>query len=160
MRYLVTILLQLFIAASGHCEIEDPSPAGYWVPPGGEAIIDIAPDGDYLRLTLHAVLEPLDPDNPLASGNDSNNPDRSLRGRPLEELPIGRLEGTDGDPTWRGRLYDPDSGRDFKVAVRFVDPDVLEVRGHIGLPIFGKTHYWARLSLHISRQEALWAEGQ
>jgi len=159
MRCLVTILLQLFIAVSGHCEVEDPLLAGYWVPPGGEAIIDIAPDGEHLRLTLHAVLAPLDPDSPLAGGNDSNNPDPDLRGRPLAELPLGRLEATDGDPTWRGRLYDPESGREFKVAVRFVDPDVLEVRGHVGLPIFGKTLYWARLYLHRSRQEALWAEG-
>lgn len=160
MRCIFAILLQLFIAVSGHCDTGASPLAGYWVPPGGEAIIRISPDGDHLRLTLCAVLVPLDPDSPLVSGRDSNNPDPTLRQRPLDKLPLGRLEASDDDSPWRGRLYDPESGRDFKVAVRLVDPDVLEVHGHVGLPIFGKTLYWARLSLHQSRQEALWAEGQ
>ena len=82
-----------------------------------------------------------------ASGSiDANNPDASLRSRPLCGLQIGsgfkpdtnRLKA-DG-----GTLYDPKSGKTYTGAIT-ADGDTLKLRGYVGLKVFGRTEEWSRV---------------
>lgn len=71
---------------------------------------------------------------------DRMNPDESLRNRPLIGLEI--LNGFEytGDNTWEdGEIYDPEHGKTYSSKMTLVDYNSLEVRGYIGVPMFGRS---------------------
>jgi uncharacterized protein (DUF2147 family) len=81
---------------------------------------------------------------PGAPRTDINNPDKALRDRLVLGLKLAsELRWDDGQ--WRGKIYDPGSGKTFRCNIRVVAPDLLEVRGHIGISLLGRTMYWQRL---------------
>lgn len=131
--------------------------AGWWVTGDGQAIIELIPESRGLRAVLLVALPPpqADPDRTLV---DANNPDPRLRQRPLANLELGRLEPS-GDDRWSGRLYDPESGDTFKVRATRLRPGVIELRGHVGIPAFGRSVHWVSLAHHKERQRRLWAAG-
>ena len=111
---------------------------GYWLEPTG-SIIRIAPCGPRLCANLVAL-----PTGPHPS-TDLNNPNRSLRERPLCGLRIG--EGfIEHDPAHAdgGYLYDPKSGRTYRGSMSS-DGDHLRLRGYVGLKLFGRTETWTRV---------------
>jgi uncharacterized protein (DUF2147 family) len=76
---------------------------------------------------------------------DRKNPDPALRRRPLIGLRI--LEGftAEGYNNWgRGTCYDPESGNTYRGKINLAAPDRLELRGYIGIPLFGRTSVWTR----------------
>lgn len=129
-------------------------PSGLWVTGDGQAVIDLIPDPPGIRAVLVAVIPP--PSDAPQAPNDVNNPDPSLRGRPLAGLELGRLAKSESN-TWAGRLYDPDSGKTFRVNATRMQPGILELRGYVAIPAFGRTMYWVSLETHKQRQRKLWA---
>jgi uncharacterized protein (DUF2147 family) len=76
-----------------------------------------------------------------ASGRavDRNNPDPKLRNRPVEGLTI--LSGfTDAGSDWRGRIYDPNSGKTYKSVLKREADGRLKVQGCIAF--FCRTQRW------------------
>ena len=76
---------------------------------------------------------------------DRKNPDPALRSRPILGLRI--LEGftAKGDNNWEnGTCYDPKSGNTYRGKIHLAAPDRLELRGFIGIPLFGRTSVWIR----------------
>jgi uncharacterized protein (DUF2147 family) len=76
---------------------------------------------------------------------DRKNPDPALRNRPLIGLQI--MQGFSGldDTTWgNGTCYDPKSGKSYRGKIRLTAPDRLELRGFIGIPLFGRSSVWTR----------------
>ena len=76
---------------------------------------------------------------------DRKNPDPALKSRPVLGLRI--LEGftEQGDSTWGdGTCYDPKSGKTYRGKIHLAAPDRLELRGFIGIPLFGRTSVWTR----------------
>ena len=76
---------------------------------------------------------------------DRYNPEPALRSRPVFGLQI--LDGfiAEGDNTWgNGTCYDPKSGKTYRGKIHLVAPDRLELRGFIGIPLFGRTSEWIR----------------
>jgi uncharacterized protein (DUF2147 family) len=76
---------------------------------------------------------------------DRKNPDPALKSRPLIGLRI--LEGftAEGFNNWgRGTCYDPKSGNTYRGKIHLAAPDRLELRGYIGIPLFGRTSVWTR----------------
>lgn len=67
-----------------------------------------------------------------------------LRGRPVLGMTIARGLRPDGDG-WSGEILDPNDGRTYRCRLR-LSPDGrrLEVRGYIGVPLFGRTQVWTR----------------
>lgn len=45
---------------------------------------------------------------------------------------------------WAGHILDPDTGHLYDSQIWTTQPDVLKLRGYIGLPIFGETQTWTR----------------
>jgi uncharacterized protein (DUF2147 family) len=157
-RWIPFRLLSLFLALCGSAHADSaPVLTGPWVIADGEALMAIDAAGGEARVVLRAVAPPLTNDDPTPRSSDRNNPDPDLRDRPLAGLEIGRLRHTD-DGGWRGRLYDPETGKTFRVVARLIDADVLEVRGYLGIPALGRTMHWVRLAHHRQRLMALWAE--
>ena len=76
---------------------------------------------------------------------DRKNPDPALKSRPVLGLRI--LEGfiAEGENTWaNGTCYDPKSGKTYRGKIYLVAPDRLELRGFIGIPLFGRSSEWIR----------------
>ena len=82
----------------------------------------------------------------MADGHtqDDRNPDRSLRSRPLQGLPI--LWGyTAEEEGWRGgRLYNPETGQVFRSSLTLLSETDLKVRGCLG-PLC-RSQIWTRIS--------------
>ena len=76
---------------------------------------------------------------------DRKNHDPDLRNRPLIGLQIMQGFSNQGDTTLGGgSCYDPKSGKSYRGKVRLTAPDRLELRGFIGIPLFGRTSVWTR----------------
>ena len=76
---------------------------------------------------------------------DRKNPDPTLRNRPLIGLKIMDGFTKQGDNTWgKGTCYDPKSGNAYRGKIHLPSPDRLELRGYIGIPLFGRTSVWTR----------------
>ncbi|BCS53584.1 DUF2147 domain-containing protein [Geobacter sp. SVR] len=76
---------------------------------------------------------------------DSRNPDPSLRERPVNGLRIMQGFRQEEEATWGGgTVYDPKSGRTYRGTIRMARPDRLELRGYVGIPLFGRTSEWRR----------------
>ena len=76
---------------------------------------------------------------------DRKNPDPELKKRPVLGLRI--LEGftEQGGSTWgNGTCYDPKSGKTYRGKIHLAAPDRLELRGFIGIPLFGRSSVWTR----------------
>lgn len=112
---------------------------GRWVTAEKDGVILIAPCGKSLCGTIDRFLVP----PPEGVGQrDVNNPDAKLRNRKLLGLPI--LSGfTQEADLWRGRIYDPKSGKSYRSVIRRKGANVLEVKGCIGP--FCQTQVWRKV---------------
>ncbi len=118
---------------------QTPSVLGYWRTPSG-AVVLIAPCGQNLCAEI-AALSP--GKHPLT---DTLNPDPELRNQPLCGLRIGEgFVEVDPQHARGGRLYDPKSGRTYSGQMT-AEGNLLQLRGYLGLPIFGRSETWVRAS--------------
>lgn len=76
---------------------------------------------------------------------DKENPDASLRKRPLQQLVF--LTGfVYEDGTWKdGKIYDPESGKTYSAKMK-LKGNTLDLRGFVGFSALGRTTTWTRLS--------------
>jgi uncharacterized protein (DUF2147 family) len=124
--------------AAAAAQAQSPAMFGYWREPGG-SVIRIAPCGARLCAWIVTLSRRKHPDT------DTHNPDPKLRARPLCELRIGtRFTATDLRHAGGGRLYDPRSGHTYSGSMT-VNGDTLELRGYIGIRLFGRTETWTRV---------------
>jgi uncharacterized protein (DUF2147 family) len=100
--------------------------AGRWLTEDGSAIVQVGPCGAKTCGRIVTVLKA----RPGAPKVDANNPDPALQKRPIVGLPI--LTGfTDTGSDWRGRIYDPRNGKDYKSIVTRAADGTLKVKGCI-----------------------------
>ncbi|MCR9180044.1 MAG: DUF2147 domain-containing protein [Erythrobacteraceae bacterium] len=114
--------------------------AGRWITAEKDGVILIAPCGKAICGTIDRFLVP--PPEGLDQ-RDVNNPDTRLRNRKLLGMPILSGFTADGD-IWRGRIYDPKSGKSYRSVIRRKGANVLEVKGCIGP--FCQTQVWKKAS--------------
>ena len=77
---------------------------------------------------------------------DVRNPDKSKRNVPADKIVlIESLSYDKSENVWNdGKIYDPTSGKVYKVTVSFKDEKTLKLRGYIGVEALGKTVYWTK----------------
>jgi uncharacterized protein (DUF2147 family) len=112
---------------------------GDWRDPTG-SVIRISRCGAAVCLEI-VLLSPAAP-----ATTDVHNPQPGLRSRPLCGLEIGSgFLLRDADHAAGGTLYDPKSGKTYRGAMTAVGAK-LELRGYVGIPLFGQSETWTRLS--------------
>ena len=128
----------LLCSASARAE----TPIGLWET--GESHIEIYNCGERLCGRIAALDEPLD-----ASGNpkvDTKNPDPALKGRALLGMDLVAGFKRKSDKRWiGGTIYDPRDGKTYKCKMTLKKNGELEVRGYVGVSLFGKTVVWTRI---------------
>jgi uncharacterized protein (DUF2147 family) len=123
---------------------------GRWLNGKGVAVIEVYKgDGLYMGKVVW-LKEPAYPaDDPKGMAGqervDRENPDPALRGRPILGLVIMRGFVFDGGGSWsKGRVYDPENGKEYRGKMTLTSPDVLSLRGYVGITLFGRTERWTR----------------
>lgn len=111
---------------------------GHWLTDDRDGIIEILRCGERVCGRLAKSLGQIK--GPLV---DRNNPDKSLRHRPIIGLPVLLGLVADGQ-VWRGQIYDPRHGRHYKATVERIAPDRLKVRGCFS--VICRTIMWTRAS--------------
>lgn len=133
------ILAAALTAAAATAHAQAPAVRGYWQTPSGD-IIRIDPCGRELCLEIAALSRGK---HPLT---DTRNPDPKLRSRALCGLRIGEgFVQVDPQHARDGHLYDPKSGRTYNGRMT-VAGNLLQLRGYVGLSMFGRSETWARAS--------------
>jgi uncharacterized protein (DUF2147 family) len=125
---------------------------GLWWNEEKTSKIEIYKKGTQFFGKLAHLTEPIDPDTGKPK-LDKDNPEESLRNRPLLGLNIIRdFEFDADDQEWiDGEIYDPKSGNTYNCYMEFEDPsnkNILKVRGYIGYAFLGlgRTTYWTRVT--------------
>lgn len=80
---------------------------------------------------------------------DEKNPQENLRGQPMCGLEI--LKGFEASATtpnfWQGgHIYKADEGDIYNAEMTMKSAEEMELRGYVGIPLFGKSQKWTRVS--------------
>ena len=76
---------------------------------------------------------------------DNLNPDESLQSRARMGMVMMYDFAFDQDNVWDdGEIYDPKSGNTYSGTITLSSENSLDLRGYVGLPIFGRTSKWTR----------------
>ena len=133
----------------GAAHAATPSPLGLWRTVDDDsgqpkALVRITEQGGALQGRIERLLDPADPPDALCT----QCPDQR-RNQPIVGLAIlrglPRTPGADGN--WSGgEILDPEDGRTYRVRLA-PSPDGrrLEVRGYLGVPMFGRSQTWQRV---------------
>ncbi len=119
----------------------DPSDVqGQWASDG--SVIEIYALDGRLSAVIVALMDPMygedEDQGPAGTPRlDHRNPDPDKRNQPIVGLNL--LSGYRFQSgKWQGKIYDPESGNLYSSNMR-VEDGRLQMRGYIGLPMFGRT---------------------
>lgn len=77
---------------------------------------------------------------------DTKNPNASLRNRTLLNLEFLKNFVYKGENSWEnGEIYDAESGKTYNSKISMSGNDKLNLRGFIGISLFGRTETWTRV---------------
>lgn len=117
--------------------------AGTWLVQDGTAKIKIEQSG----AKYFGKIVWLDPPNDKSGKPllDKKNPDKALQSRTQLGLPLLKDFVYDGDNLWSaGTIYDPESGKTYSCKITMINSQSIEVRGYVGISLFGRTETWKR----------------
>ncbi|MEM7080616.1 MAG: DUF2147 domain-containing protein [Pseudomonadota bacterium] len=112
---------------------------GFWS--DGRSILHITRSEETLHATLYAFEDHVylpEEANPGAPRLDDNNPEAGLRTRTLRDLNLLADYVFDGK-RWSGKIYDPETGNTYSSRMSVDKDGRLNMRGYIGMPMFGRT---------------------
>jgi uncharacterized protein (DUF2147 family) len=147
MKFFLSFLIFLFPLFSLHAQQADDV-IGVWKNGEGTGLIQIykTTSGHYAGKIVW-LKEPIDPETGKPK-LDKRNPDESLRTVPT--LGLVNMRGFSfnaEDKIWEdGTIYDPKNGKEYscKMELNSKNKNKLEVRGYIGVSLFGRTDTWTR----------------
>lgn len=123
---------------------------GTWLNQKQDAKIDIFKCGNDFCGKIIWLKEPVYPagskeGTPGSPKIDYKNPDAARQKTPIMDLQIMDSMQFSGDNLWKnGHIYDPDSGKTYSAKMTLTAPDRLELRGFVGVSMFGRTEVWTR----------------
>ena len=133
------LAVTVFAALPTGASAADPI-SGRWVTEEGDAIITIAKCGKTTCGRISRFLVP-PPDGP--DQRDIYHPAPAKKQRRLMGLPV-LYSFAEEKSLWRGRIYDPKSGKSYRSVVRRKGPNAIEVKGCISF--FCQTQVWKKAS--------------
>ncbi len=143
MKSILLVIVTLFTANLAFSE--DPSVIGKWVSVDDEtgqrqSIVELYQKDGELRGKLLELLIPED------KGSVCSKCKGDLKNHPIEGMEI--IWGlTLKDGVWQGgQILDPSRGRAYRAKISLQDnPDLLDVRGFMGIAALGRTQTWQRV---------------
>lgn len=145
-----SVLLLAMLAAAMACFAASDDILGVWYNQEKDAKIQIFRCGQKYCGKIVWLKEPTYPPGsklgkPGAPKVDRNNPDPALRNVPEMGLQVVRDMEFSGDNQWKGgKVYDPKNGKTYNAKMTLVSPSELDLRGFVGISLFGRTAKWTR----------------
>ena len=148
MKQLICLCFALILSSSFAYAQNSPGDAllGLWLPSSGKARVNIVKkEGKYFG----KIVWLREPNNEQGKPKmDKNNADESKRNLPLLGYQLLQNFVFKGDNTWEdGTIYDPENGGTYSCTIKMIDSNTLDVRGYIGLSVFGRTDTWKRIAI-------------
>ncbi|HEX7966184.1 MAG TPA: DUF2147 domain-containing protein [Gammaproteobacteria bacterium] len=148
-RFLSLCLLSLCLAAPVWAADDADAVLGSWLTAGGKARVSIEKHDGVYGGRIVWLKEPDYPaDDKTMPGQpkvDRENPDKALQSRPIIGLSLIQGFKYAGDNVWAdGKIYDPESGKLYSCKMTLMMDGSLEVRGYVGISLFGRTEIWTR----------------
>jgi uncharacterized protein (DUF2147 family) len=128
-----------------NAQVKPDDITGIWQTPEHLSEIQIYKNGDKYYGKIIWEKEPND-----SSGKpkkDNKNPNPGLRSRLIHGLVIIQNLRFNGKEWEGGKIYDPESGNDYKIIAELTDNNTLKVRGYIGISLIGRSSVWKRKTL-------------
>ncbi len=151
MRTSVVVLLLLVLVCAVPCFAASADDiVGVWYNQVKDAKIDISKCGDKYCGKIVWLKEPNYPagskdGTPGTPKLDHNNPDAALRKTPVMGLVIVKDFKYSGDALWNdGKVYDPKNGKTYSAKMTLISPTQLNLRGFVGVSLFGRTEKWTK----------------
>jgi len=146
----VVVILCLLISLSAYAASTNDAILGTWHTTDDKSQVLIFKQNDHYFGKIVSLKEPNWPaDSKLGTPgqpkNDRNNPDSTLRAKPIIGLQIMRDFTYAGKNVWtEGRVYDPENGKTYHGKITLAATNRLELRGFIGISLLGRTVTWTR----------------
>jgi uncharacterized protein (DUF2147 family) len=134
---LVMLISCCILAATVMAETTADSVLGIWLVPKEDGKVTIYKCGEKFCGKVTWLKKPED--------LDTNNPDPEKK--KLKILGMNMLwDFTFKNGEWSGgQIYDPDTGNTYKCKMWLKSPDKLNVKGYVGIPLFGRSEIWTRV---------------
>ena len=146
MKPLLLFLFVQFLNFALLAQTESDAILGVWESGSGKARVKIDKATDKFTGRIVWLREPNNEEGKPKV--DKNNPDEKLRTVPLLGYRLLRDFQYKGDKTWEdGSIYDPENGSTYSCTIKMTDENTLDVRGFIGVSLFGRTDVWKRVQL-------------
>jgi uncharacterized protein (DUF2147 family) len=138
----LSLIMMCFVASNTFAQQAD-AVLGVWKNGEGTGMVQVYKKGDKYFGKLVWLKVANDADGKPRT--DINNPEENLKTRQLKGLENLRDFTFKGENKWEGgRIYDPKTGSDYSCEMKLIDENTLEVRGYIGVSLFGRTDVWKR----------------
>lgn len=138
LRALKRLLFTCLITLSGIAAANPSTSEGEWYTEGGDGIVKLSIQAD--KTLKGVIIASRTPD-----AKDTENPDPAKRNDSVIGMTILQDLTYDKDGEWvGGTIYDPISGNTYKLQTKLAEPNVLELRGFIGISLIGRTSVWHR----------------
>lgn len=136
------LILLTIVAVSINAKAQTDKIEGLWYNDVKTAKIQITKESNgkfYGKVVW--LKEPLKDGKPKV---DEMNSDEKLRSRPRLGLPVLADFVKDGDNKYSGgTIYDPNNGKTYSCKMTYKGK-TLDIRGYIGISLFGRTTTWSR----------------
>ncbi len=148
--FAVVIIALFLLAPYAHAASPDAVVGKWWNQEKTSQIEIFQHQGKYVGkiVWLKDPLYPADDAKGMAGKPrvDRENPDASKKTAPILGMVMVWGFSYAGDNLWeKGFIYDPRDGKTYKAKMTLKSPDVLDVRGFVGVSLFGKTNTWTRV---------------
>jgi uncharacterized protein (DUF2147 family) len=117
---------------------------GIWLNEDKDAHVEIYKQDDKYFGKIVWLKFPIDEETGQPKVDDEN-PEESLRDKPVLGLILLRDFEFDEDEWDSGTIYDPKNGKTYDCYMVLNDPENLKIRGYIGISLIGRTTYWTRV---------------
>lgn len=146
MKKLIFLNTLCLLTVICYAQSEADAILGVWETGSGKARVKIDKVGDQFFGKVVWLREPLNEEGKPKV--DKNNPDEKLRTVPLLGYKLIKDFSFKGEKVWEdGTIYDPENGSTYSCTIKMTDENTLDVRGFIGVSLFGRTDVWKRVQL-------------
>lgn len=133
-------MIASLIAAAALAASAAAAPLGVWNTSDGDSQVHITACGASVCGYPFLPTVP----SPSEAHTDIHNPDPALRGRPMRDTQIFKLDFAKSG-LWRGWVYNPNNGRTYKATLKTQGPETLKLTGCLIGPLCG-SQIWTRVS--------------
>ena len=140
----IIAFITLFFTSTATVFAQTGDIQGVWLNSDKDAKVQIYKAGETYSGKIIWIRDMYEADGKTLK-KDSKNPNDNLKTRTILNLNILGGFNYVGDEWKGGQLYDPKTGKTYKSTMKLRGA-MLEIRGYVGSPIFGKTTVWTRTS--------------